>query len=115
MERPICKSCKKNACVINYQKNGKYHYRSLCRKCIANKKLKKDLANQLLVKSGYVKKKICDRCGFKSKHPSQIKLIYLDGDRLNVSRANLRSYCLNCDAEINFLPQSKQSDLVPDY
>ena len=115
MSRPKCHKCKKHVAAINYIRNGKKHYRKLCPACIKQVKKDNELGNQLLLKSGYVKKKVCDRCKFISKHPSQMKLIYLDGDRLNVNRENLRTFCLNCVAEFNNLPQVKKSDLIPDY
>lgn len=115
MSRPKCTRCKKKPAAVNYIRNEVTHYRKLCRECINVEKKDKELGNQLLIKSGYVKKKACDRCNFISKHPSQMKLIYLDGDRLNVNRMNLRTFCLNCVAEFNNLPQSKKSDLIADY
>jgi hypothetical protein len=115
MNRPTCDKCNKNPCTVNYHRHGKIHYRKLCRKCILEKKKEKELTNQLLTKSGYKKKKNCDRCNFISKHLSQLKIVYLDGNKLNVGRDNLRTYCLNCLAEINNLPQNKKSDLIPDY
>lgn len=87
----------------------------MCRDCLNENKKQGELSNQLLIKSGYVKKKSCDRCSFISKHPSQLKIVYLDGNRINVGRDNLRTYCLNCLAEISAMPHNKKSDLIPDY
>ena len=113
--RPKCNRCKKKPAAINYTRNDKVHYRKLCRVCMNDDKKKKELSSQLLIKSGYIKKKNCDRCNFISKHHSQLKIVYLDGNNLNVSRSNLRTYCLNCLAEISALPHAKKSDLIPDY
>lgn len=115
MQRPKCTKCKKKPAAINYKRNDKIHYRKMCRVCLNTIQKEKELSNQLFSKSGYIKKKNCDRCNFISKHHSQLKIVYLDGDKLNVSRSNLRTYCLNCLAEISALPQNKKSDLVPDY
>jgi hypothetical protein len=113
--RPKCNKCNKNPAAINYIRNNKTHYRKMCRICLNDIKKQNELINQLLIKSGYRKKKNCDRCNFISKHPSQLKIIYLDGNRVNVGRDNLRTYCLNCLAEISSIPQNKKIDLVPDY
>lgn len=113
--RPKCNKCKKKPAAINYIRNDKVHYRKLCRDCLIENKKQKELPTQLLSKSGYIKKKNCDRCNFISKHQTQLKIVYLDGNKLNVSRSNLRTYCLNCLAEISVMPQNKKSDLVPDY
>lgn len=113
--RPKCIKCKKKPAAINYKRNDKTHYRKLCRSCLNEIKKGNELTNQLFIKSGYIKKKNCDRCNFISKHPSQLKIVYLDGNKLNVGRDNLRTYCLNCLAEISALPHNKKSDLIPDY
>ena len=113
--RPICPECKKYPLTVNYYRKGKPHYRSLCSNCNSAKKKSKELTSQLLLKSGYTKKKVCDRCGFISKHSSQTKLIYLDNDKMNVSRENLRTFCLNCIAEIGSAPQNKKNDLIADF
>lgn len=115
MSRPKCHQCKKKPAAINYIRKDKTHYRKLCCDCIADDKKRKEIGAQLLVKSGYVKKKSCDRCTFIGKHQSQLKIVYLDGNRLNVSRSNLRTYCLNCIAEVSAMPHAKRSDLIPDY
>lgn len=112
-DRPKCPKCKKNPRAINYYRKNKIHYRPTCPKCEREEKYKNSLSNQLLIKSGYIKKKNCDRCNFIGKHQSQLKIVYLDGNKLNTSRSNLRTYCLNCLAEISNLNQ--KSDLIPDY
>ena len=113
--RPKCTKCKKKPAAVNYKRGEKTHYRKQCRNCLNEYKKQNELTNQLLIKSGYIKKKSCDRCNFISKHHSQLKIIYLDGNKLNVDRANLRTYCLNCLAEISAMPQNKKLDLIPDY
>lgn len=115
MEHPKCNRCQQKPAATNYVRNGKQHFRKLCRDCIKENKKQKELGHQLLTKSGYVKKKNCDRCNFISKHQSQLKIVYLDGNKLNVGRNNLRTYCLNCIAEISAMPHNKRSDLIPDY
>lgn len=113
--RPKCTKCKKKPAAINYKRNDKTHYRKHCRNCLNAVKKQNELTTQLLSKSGYIKKKSCDRCNFNSKHHTQLKIVYLDGNKSNVGRDNLRTYCLNCLAEISAIPQNKKFDLVPDY
>ena len=74
-----------------------------------------DLTAQLLKKSGYKKKTVCDRCGFKSKTPKQIEIYYRDNNKLNVSLSNIRSFCINCVIEITENPNIKIQDLLADY
>ena len=94
-KRPICKSCNKNACAINYKREGITHYRSICDECGRLKnKLKPRKPNW--TKSGYKKKTTCDLCGFKSLYNSQLSVFHIDGDLENIALSNLRSICLNC-------------------
>lgn len=74
-----------------------------------------DLTAQLLKKSGYKKKTVCDRCGFKSKTHKQMEIYYKDGNKLNVSLSNLRSFCANCVIELKENPAAKDRDLLADY
>lgn len=115
MEKPKCIKCKTNSCLVNYKRKGKTYYRKFCFQCSSEKNKRKELEKSLLEKSGYKKKNICDRCGFNCRHPSQMRIVYLDGDKLNVSRSNLRTHCANCIIELANNPLSKKNDLVPDY
>jgi len=93
--RPICQSCNKNFCAINYIRNNVKYYRRICDQCgRKKKKLKPRVPNW--EKSKYVKKATCDICGFKSLFPSQILVFHIDGDLENIKLTNLRSICLNC-------------------
>jgi len=115
MTRPTCSKCNVKPCAVNYNRNGVRHYRSMCLSCIDESRQEKSLENQSLLKSGYKKKHECDRCHFQAKHHSQLSIVYLDGNKLNVSRLNLRTYCANCITEIAALPASNKGGLVPDY
>ena len=95
MLRPICKSCGKNHCAVNYIREGKTHYRSGCDECgRKKKKLKPRKANW--TKSGYKKKATCDLCGFKSLFPTQMTVYHIDGNLENIALTNLRTVCLCC-------------------
>ena len=93
--RPICKSCNKNYCDVNYHRNGKTYYRSICDECGRKKQKKKPFVPSWQ-KSGYRKKATCDLCGFKSLFPSQLTVFHIDGNLKNTEFTNLRSICLNC-------------------
>ena len=95
MLRPICNSCGKNHCAVNYIREGKTHYRSVCDECgRKKKKLKPRKANW--TKSNYKKKTTCDLCGFKSLFPSQMTVYHIDGNLENIALTNLRTVCLCC-------------------
>lgn len=112
---PVCIKCRKNYCEVNYYRKGKTYYRKQCKQCINQEKQDQKLKNQLLKKSGYKKKTRCDRCGFVSKTPEQISIYYLDGDDLNASIANLRSFCSNCTIELKYKPGKNHGDLLADF
>lgn len=112
--RPTCPQCGDRPCAYNYKYKEKVYYRPTCMPCATAKKQAKSPESQALLRSGYQKGKGCDRCGFKAKHPSQLSIAYLDGNRLNATRQNLRTYCANCVAEITVIPPNK-SGLVADY
>jgi len=95
MLRPICNTCGKNHCAVNYIREGVTHYRSGCDECgRKKKKLKPRKANW--TKSGYKKKITCDLCGFKSLFPSQMTVYHIDGNLENITLINLRTVCLCC-------------------
>lgn len=95
MLRPICNLCGKNHCAVNYIREGKTHYRSICDECgRKKKKLKPRKANW--TKSSYKKKDTCDLCGFKSLFPTQMTVYHIDGNLENIALTNLRTVCLCC-------------------
>lgn len=114
MERPICQQCRTRQAAFNYVRKGKTYYRSRCLVCLADKDNLKVKEEQALAKSGYKMSRTCDRCHFAAKHPSQLSLVYLDGNKFNVGRQNLRTYCANCVAEIVAMPLGS-SGLVADF
>lgn len=115
MTNKKCESCKEHPVTVNYVRNGRTYYRKVCYYCIKKKKQNKDQAIQLLKKSGYKKKTVCDRCGFKSKTLDQIKIHFRDQNPYNVSLTNLRSYCVNCIIEINNNPAADKLTILADY
>lgn len=115
MTQKKCENCNKHPAAINYIRNGKTYYRKLCYYCNKIKKSDSELTAQLLKKSGYKKKTVCDRCGFKAKTVNQMQIYYKDHNKLNVSLSNLRSFCANCVIELTENPAAKDRDLLADY
>jgi hypothetical protein len=113
--RPICSTCGKNQCAVNYIREGVTHYRSMCDECGRKKKKLKPRSPKWKT-AGYKKKATCDLCGFKSLFPSQITVFHIDGNLENITQTNLRSICLNCvevvkKKEVNW----RRGDLQIDY
>lgn len=115
MNRPICNTCGKNHCAINYHRKGKTYYRSMCDDC-GRKKEKKKPRRPSWMKAGYKKKATCDLCGFMSVYPSQMTVFHIDGDLENVAFPNLRTICLNCIEVVKRKEVKwKRGDLKVDY
>jgi hypothetical protein len=115
INRPICNTCNKNYCAVNYKRDGVTHYRSICDACGKTKAKKKPKISNW-ERAGYKKKTTCDLCGFKALYATQITVFHIDGDLTNVNFTNLRSVCLNCievvkKKEVNW----KRGDLQVDY
>jgi len=95
MNRPICDTCNKNLCAVNYKRAGVTHYRSMCDEC-GRKKAKLKPRVPSWQKGNYKKKPACDLCGFKGLFTSQLTVFHVDGKLANIEPANLRTICLNC-------------------
>lgn len=114
MEKPLCLSCGKQPCSINYIKDGTTHYRSMCMSCIRKGREKKPVRPAWAV-VGYKKKNKCERCGFKAKTQKQLFVFYVDGNKKNHGITNLKTICANCSIEIEGLAGGwSPADLVPD-
>ena len=114
MNRPICNACNRSFVAINYIKNNKVHYRTRCDSCIRQKRKIRPKTPRWM-KSGFKKKKSCDRCGFFAKSGAQILVFHMDGDLNNCDLTNLRNVCLNCSVEITKLELPwRVGDLIED-
>lgn len=116
LPRKLCPICNSHPAAINYIKDGRTYYRSMCTPCIHKKRKIKPAAPSWF-KTGYRKKDKCEKCNFKAKYPeAQLGVFYLDGDLRNNVWTNLKTICLNCQQEVHRsrLPWV-QSDLVPDF
>ena len=113
-KRPLCNRCQQRPCAINYYDNdGNVHYRTKCDPCATKKK---PSLNPKWRKSGYRKKKVCDKCGFRSVHNEQIVVFHIDGNLNNTVISKLRSVCLNCIIEVQKEDSLwRQGDLIADF
>jgi formate dehydrogenase maturation protein FdhE len=114
-QRKLCPTCNQRPVAVNYIKDGVRHYRKLCDVCMRTGK-KERIARPNWVLSGYKKKTVCDRCGFKSKFPEQLGVFYVDGNLKNNNWTNLRTVCLNCQQEVYKSRLTwKAGPIVPDF
>jgi hypothetical protein len=95
--RPLCK-CGLRPAAVNYHKNGKVYYRSLCEACI---KGGEHAGIPKWYRSGYRMKKMCDKCGFKSAYSDVFRVFHVDGDLNNCRPANLKTVCSNCSITLH--------------
>ena len=112
--RPQCLACNQRPRAVAYHRGPQVQYRRLCEYCIRRgRKIKPAVPRWQL--SGYKKKTVCDRCGFKCKHNAQLVVYHIDGDLNNCTARNLKTVCQNCMIEIKWadLPW-RVGDLEPD-
>ena len=114
-ERKLCPTCNQRPVAINYRKGLVTHYRSHCDVC--NRKGKRvRIAPPAWHRAGYTKKTVCERCGFKAKHPEQLGVFYVDGNLKNNNWLNFKTICLNCQQEVYKSRLSwKPAPLAPDF
>ena len=113
--RPLCKSCGKRPCAVNYHKADITHYRNRCSGCIRrNAKLRPQQPTWFI--HGYRKKHQCEKCGFKAKYKEQLFVYYVDGNLNNFNPYNLKTVCSNCQIEISKEGLGwARGDIIPDY
>jgi hypothetical protein len=110
--RDLCKKCNQRPVAINYYKEGKPFYRSMCDHCSRNR----TEGVPQWQKAGYKKKAACDKCSFASKNPEQFNVYYVDGDPSNCRYTNLKTVCANCQRILHKLKLPwRQGDLRPDF
>ncbi len=90
----VCSRCNINPRAINYIKDGKTHYRSLCNKCITANNSPTPVITT---------KNTCSVCGFVAKFPAQLVDVTIN----NSSRV----VCLNC--QVGLTTASKINRLSP--
>ncbi len=110
--RKLCKKCQSRPVAINYYKEGKPFYRSVCDHCSRNRG---DGAPLWAIR-GYEKKKVCDKCGTKSQHEEVFNVFHVDGNLTNCRFTNLKTVCANCQRTLQKEGvRWKQGDLRPDF
>jgi hypothetical protein len=110
--RNTCKKCQQRPVAVNYRKEGKTYYRSMCDHCARGYVIEQPK----WAKFGYKKKSSCDKCGFKSQHQSIFSVFHVDGNLSNANPANLKTICTNC-SQILALEGGRwrQGALRPDF
>jgi hypothetical protein len=110
--RSLCKTCREKPCAVNYHKNKKTYYRQECDSCARGSTPTKPRWYQ----SGYRKKDVCEKCGYKSPHQEVFRVFHIDGNLDNCRPTNLKTICCNC---IQILSKEgvtwRQGDLIADY
>lgn len=110
--RDLCKKCQRKPVAVNYKKEGRVFYRSVCDHCARNYKTERPVWSR----TGYKKKTTCDRCGFKGDDQCQFDIYYADGDINNSRYDNLKTVCANCQRILHKLKLPwKRGDLTPDF
>ena len=110
--RPLCE-CGLRPSAVNYHKNGKTFYRSMCETCLKKGKF---FGIPKWHRAGYRKKSQCDKCGFKSIHSEVFRVFHVDGDLDNCRHNNLKTVCVNCATVLGKDGIVwRQGDLIADY
>jgi hypothetical protein len=110
--RPLCK-CGLRPRAINYKKNEKIYYRSLCEICMAHGPYH---GIPRWARQGYKMKSICEKCGFKSPYKEVFRVFHIDGNLNNCRHSNLKTICSNCAITLGREGIVwRQGDLVADY
>jgi hypothetical protein len=113
--RPICSACNQRPVAVNYRRADVLFYRSRCDNCIRRGRQQKAHVPRWQ-SSGYKKKTVCDRCGFRSRYASQLVVYHMDGRLVNTQLSNLRTVCLNCVEEVKRLDVPwRPGDLQADH
>ena len=109
--RPLC-VCKTRPAAINYRKNGRVYYRSMCNVCLKNGLFS---GTARWKRAGYQIKSQCDKCGFKSQFKEVFAVYHVDGDLNNCKHINLKTVCANCQRILHREGVKwRQGDLTPD-
>ena len=112
--RPLCQECNSKPAAYNYRRGDKVYYRKKCDSCI-RKSNSNTISTPAWQRSGYVKHRSCEMCGFVAQHPYQLDVHYVDGNMSNNNGSNLKTVCANCNRLLHIKKQGwRQGDLVAD-
>ena len=95
-DRPMCKLCHSKPRAYAYKRHNKIYWRSLCDTCNRKKAGKRVGGITPLQRSGYKKRRKCELCGFRAQQPTQLDVLFVDGDMRNTANTNLKTVCANC-------------------
>lgn len=105
LERGVCKACGILPKAINYIKNNKIYYRSVCDTC-SGQKAKPSVPAWMI--QGYQKKYKCECCGFKAAFKEQLAVTTVD--------SKFKTICLNCQVALTLGNNLEfKGDLLPDF
>jgi hypothetical protein len=111
--RPLC-VCGYRPAAINYKKKGRTFYRKKCETCLKHGGHCYGIPKWK--QAGYIKKPLCDKCGFKSRHEEQFNVFHVDGVLDNCKINNLKTICANCQRTLQKDGAVwRQGDLTPDF
>lgn len=103
-ERQTCARCGQKSRAINYKKEGRVYYRSMCESCIVQNTRKSK--TEWIVK-GYKKKLTCETCTFIPKYPDQL-VVYK-------YKTVFKTICLNCEVEATVSDAIFVNKVKPDF
>lgn len=110
--RKLCRQCGVLPCAVNYYKEGRVFYRSMCDRCSRGN----TPGRPRWAVAGYRKLDHCERCGYKSKYSEQFNVFHVDGDLNNCRHSNLKTVCANCQRSLHREGVKwRQGDLEPDF
>jgi hypothetical protein len=105
LQRGVCKSCGILPKAVNYIKNNKVYYRSVCDTC-AGQKINPTVPMWMI--QGYQKKFKCECCKFKADFKEQLTVVTVD--------EKFKTICLNCQMALKIGNSLNFSgDLIPDF
>jgi len=111
--RPLCRKCNLRPRAVNYKKDKKTYYRSLCEGCLT---YGENYGVPRWYRSGYRMKSQCDKCGFRSPHKEVFRVFHVDGNLENCRISNLKTVCANCSQVLSKEGITwRQGDLIADY
>ena len=111
--RPLCKACAQRPRAINYYKDNRAYYRTLCEICLSHGATAHIPRWQ---RAGYKPKPVCEKCGYRSQHTEVFRVFHIDENLNNCRPANLKTVCLNCAVVLGKEGITwRQGDLIADY
>ena len=110
--RKLCKKCQQRPTAVNYHKDNRVFYRSICDHCARDRAA----GTPLWALKGYAKKQSCDKCGVKSPYSEVFNVFHIDGNLTNCRFTNLKTVCANCQRTLQREGVKWcQGDLKPDF